>query len=174
MLRLCHINITSIRKHKDELLARFSDYDIISVNETNLEKDAPFYLKGYNVYRNDREKKLGGGVLLAVKENINSQIVFNKTIDNNESIAVEIKTKSYGKILVASLYVPPTAKINPGVIQDVHRINNDCIIMGDLNAALQSMGSTEEDNCWTLSMKVTSIVSMITIQHSNAISMKRS
>ena len=146
MLRLCHINITSIRKHKDELLARFSDYDIISVNETNLEKDAPFYLKGYNVYRNDREKKLGGGVLLAVKENINSQIVFNKTIDNNESIAVEIKTKSYGKILVVSLYVPPTAKINPGVIQDLHRINNDCIIMGDLNAALQSMGSRKTNS----------------------------
>ena len=106
-----------------------------------LEKDTPFYLKGYNVYRNDRTKKSGGGVLLAVKENIISQLVYNQIINNNESIAVEITTKSYGKILVGSLYVPPTVKINPEVIQDLYRINSDCIIMGDLNAALQTMGS---------------------------------
>lgn len=73
MIRLCHVNITSIKKHKDELLARFSDYDVISINETNLEKDVKFSLKGYNVYRNDRIGKSGGGVLIAVKENIKSQ-----------------------------------------------------------------------------------------------------
>lgn len=141
MLRLCHINITSIRKYKDELLARFSNQDIISVNETNLEMNTPFYLKGYNIFRNDRVGKSGGGVLLAVKENIKSREIFNKTIDNNEIVAIEIETKSYGHILIASLYVPPTSKITPEVFRDLHQINNDCIMMGDLNAALEEMGS---------------------------------
>jgi exonuclease III len=141
MLRLCHINITSIKKYKDELLARFSNQDIISVNETNLEKDTPFYLKGYNIYRNDRVGKSGGGVLLAVKENIKSREIFNQTIDNNEIVAIEVETKSFGNILIASMYVPPTSNINPEVFRDLHQINNDCIVMGDLNAALEEMGS---------------------------------
>lgn len=141
MIRLCHINITSIRKYKDELLARFSDQDIISVNETNLEKDTPFYLKGYNIFRNDRVGKSGGGVLLAVKENIKSKEIFNQTIDNNEIVAIEIETKSFGNILIASMYVPPTANIASEVFRDLHQINNDCIVMGDLNAALEEMGS---------------------------------
>jgi hypothetical protein len=41
-INICHVNITSIRKHKDELLSRFSHYDIISINESNLENDRPF------------------------------------------------------------------------------------------------------------------------------------
>lgn len=141
MLRLCHINITSIKKYKDELLARFSNQDIISVNETNLEKDTPFYLKGYNIYRNDRVGRTGGGVLLAVKENIKSRELFNNTIENSEIVAIEIETKSYGHILIASIYVPPTSKITPEVFRDLHQMNNDCIVMGDLNAALEEMGS---------------------------------
>ena len=56
-IRVCHINITSITKHKDELQARYSSYDIISVDETNLKRKRPFTLKGYNVYRNDRIEK---------------------------------------------------------------------------------------------------------------------
>ena len=70
MISLCHININSITKHKDELLARFSQYDIISVNETNLKSERKFSLMGYNIFRNDRVGKLGGGVLLAVKQHI--------------------------------------------------------------------------------------------------------
>ncbi|CAL1548965.1 unnamed protein product, partial [Lymnaea stagnalis] len=98
-------------------------------------------LKGYNIYRNDRVGQTGGGVLLAVKENIKSRELINKTIDNNEIVAIEIETKSYGRILIASIYVPPKAKIAPEVFRDLHQINNDCIVMGDLNAALEEMGS---------------------------------
>jgi hypothetical protein len=141
MIRLCHINITSIKKYKDELLARFSDQDVISVNETNLEKDTPFFLKGYNIFRNDRVGRSGGGVLLAVKENIKSRVIYNQTIDDNEIVAIEIETKSFGNILIASIYVPPLTKIVPQVFRDLYQINNDCIMMGDLNAALEEMGS---------------------------------
>jgi hypothetical protein len=39
MTSIHHVNINSITKHKDELLARFSNYDIISMNETNLKSE---------------------------------------------------------------------------------------------------------------------------------------
>src|SRR5271163_505927 len=102
MINICHINITSIRKHKDELLSRFSHYDIISINESNLEKDRPFFLKGFNIFRNDRSDKQGGGVLLAIKDNIKCYEIFNKTIEKNEIVAVKVETKTFKSILVAS------------------------------------------------------------------------
>jgi hypothetical protein len=67
-------------KHKDGLLARFTKYDVISVNETNLKKERLFSLKGYNIYGNHRVGKNGEGVLLAVKQHIKCTEIFNKTV----------------------------------------------------------------------------------------------
>ena len=99
MIRICHININSIDKHKDELLARFSNYDVISVNETNLKSKRRFSLWGYNVFRNDRVGKSGGEVLLAIKHHIKCREVYNKTTNANEAIAVEIETHSFKSIV---------------------------------------------------------------------------
>src|SRR5690349_15647338 len=90
MISVCHININSITRHKDELLARFSKYDIISVNETNLKSERKFSLMGYNIFRNDRVGKPGGGVLLAVKQHIKCREILNKTSNKNEIIAIEV------------------------------------------------------------------------------------
>ncbi|CAF3339011.1 unnamed protein product [Rotaria socialis] len=103
-ISVCHIDITSIVKHKDELFAKFSTYDIISVNETNLKGEQPFSLKGYNIFRNDRVGKSGGGVLLAVKHHIKCSEILNETTGQNEIFAIEIPTKSLFKsIIIASI-----------------------------------------------------------------------
>ena len=141
MISVCHINVNSIIKHKDELLARFSKYDIIAVNETNLKSERPFTLQGYNIFRNDRVGKPGGGVLLAIKQHIKCREVHNKTENNNEIIAVEIETQSLKSILISSIYIPPLAKLHVNIFQEIYNINNNCIIVGDLNAALEPMGS---------------------------------
>ena len=141
MISLCHININSITRHKDELLARFSKYDIISVNETNLKSERSFSLVGYNVYRNDRVGKPGGGVLLAVKQHIKCREILNKTTNKNEVIAVEIETQTFQSILISSIYVPPKAKIDLNIFHELYNINNNCVVVGDLNATLQQMGS---------------------------------
>lgn len=141
MISICHVNITSIRKHKDELLGRFSQYDIISINETNLRKDSPFGLKGYNIFRNDRTDKRGGGVVLAVKEHIKCQEIVNKTIEKNEIIAVQIEIKTLKSILISSIYVPPQVKLHSDAFHELYNLNNNCIIVSDLNAALYQMGS---------------------------------
>jgi hypothetical protein len=141
MIKLCHINITTITKHKDELLARYSYCDIISINETNLRIDNTLDIRGYNIYRNDRAGRRGGGVLLAVKDYIKCREIYNKTIEQNEIIAVEIQTNEFKSMLIASIYVPPSAKLQPNVFHELYQMNNNCIIMGDLNATLIQMGS---------------------------------
>lgn len=141
MIKLCHINITTIKKHQDELLARFSYCDIISMNETNLRLDNSLDIRGYNIFRNDRVGRRGGGVLLAIRENIKCREIYNKTIEQNEIIAVEIETKAFKSMLIASIYIPPSAKLQPHVFHELYQMNNHCIIMGDLNATLLQMGS---------------------------------
>ncbi|CAF3672123.1 unnamed protein product [Rotaria socialis] len=141
-ISVCHINITSIVKHKDELLAKFSTYDIISVNETNLKRERPFSLKGYNIFRNDRVGKSGEGVLLAVKDHIKCNEILNETTGENEIVAIEIPTKSLFKsIIIASVYIPPKARICCDIFHKLYKLNSNVMIVGDLNAALQHMGS---------------------------------
>ena len=98
---------------------------------------------GYNIFRNDRVGKLGGGVLIAVKHHIKCREILNKTTQKNEIIAVEIKTQSFKSILIASIYVAPTAKIDINIFNELYNINNNCIIVGDLNATLYQMGSVK-------------------------------
>ncbi|CAF4455321.1 unnamed protein product [Rotaria sp. Silwood2] len=98
-------------------------------------------MKGYNIFRNDRVGKPGGGVLLAVKHHIKCSEILNKTVEKNEIIAIEIATQSLKNILIASIYVPPTAKIHINTFNELYNLNNNCIIVGDLNATLYNMGS---------------------------------
>ncbi|CAF1418063.1 unnamed protein product [Adineta ricciae] len=44
-------------------------------------------------------------------------------------------------MLIASIYVPLRARLNIDIFHELYGINNDCIIVGDLNAALLQMGS---------------------------------
>ena len=133
MFTICHVNIVPIAKHKDELIASFSKYDIISVDETNLRSEHPFSGMGYKIFRNVRVGKLGDEVLVAVKEHIKCREVLNKPPKKNEAIVVEIETKPFKSILISSIHVPPTAKIDLSIFHDN---NNNCIIVGDLNATL--------------------------------------
>ena len=56
-------------------------------------------------------------------------------------IAVQLETKRFKAIVAASIYVPPRTKLNIDLLHEIHATNNDCIIVGDLNAALIQMGS---------------------------------
>ena len=141
-IKACHLNITSIRKHKDELLARFAHCHILSINESNLKHQSHFSLQGFNIFRNDRTNKAGGGVLLAFKEHLKTTEILNTTIEGNEIVAVQLESTTIKSFLVASVYVPPpTAKISLDAIKELYNLNNNCLILGDFNAALQQMGS---------------------------------
>ena len=143
-IRVCHVNITSILLHKHELVMKYFECDIISINETYLSNNKHCDLPGFTLFRNDGLQRRGSGVLLAIRNNIKAIEVVNKTEDDNEIIAIEIISKEMGKILVASLYVHPHAKkIKSEWLQDLYNVNRNCIIVGDLNAALQSKGSNK-------------------------------
>jgi exonuclease III len=145
-MKIMHCNVTSIKKHKEELCARFNKFDTLSINETNLKPQHHFSLPRYNIYRNDRPNRQGGGVLLTIRNNIKSYEKLNNTIENNEeAIAVQIETP-VGHLLIASVYIPPNIKLHHELFEQIFNLNNDCIILGDLNASLQTMGSRKTNS----------------------------
>lgn len=75
-LELCHLNCQSLCAHFADLvsLVDLCSYCVIGVSETWLTPliwDKTVDIPGYNIFRNDRIGKRGGGVALYVREDLN-------------------------------------------------------------------------------------------------------
>ena len=70
---MLHINLASLGRHKDELIASLSmlpfDFDIIAISETRIIKDIKHNYEGYDQHYTPTESTKGG-VLIYVKNNI--------------------------------------------------------------------------------------------------------
>ena len=78
-LKIVHLNIRSILKHRNEVEVTFKDYDFVCLTETwlhNTIEDSVINLPGFVNYRQDRDpslphvKKRGGGILVYVKSKL--------------------------------------------------------------------------------------------------------
>ncbi len=71
-----------------------ADYDIVAITETWLNStisSLEFLPYGYDIYRKDRDDRIGGGVLLAVR----NTIAVKSCLDlPGETVAIEIKLAS--------------------------------------------------------------------------------
>ena len=69
---ICHLNVNSIRNKFDTLDKIVKVFDIFLISESKLENTFPinqFSIRGYKVFRRDRNR-FGGGLILYVNENI--------------------------------------------------------------------------------------------------------
>lgn len=81
-LKVAHVNAQSLFCHIDEFRTIFqsSDVDIVLVSESWLKpnlNDKSIELFGYNIYRNDRLHRGGGGVAVYVKSHFQSVLLFS-------------------------------------------------------------------------------------------------
>ena len=154
-LRILQINACSIKRVdylKNKLvqfktLVELKNPDVVSVaetwlNDTVLDKQIIDEDK-YNLYRKDRSDANGGGILVAVKKNLNSRQrddLESKSKFHNEMMIVEIK-QTNGKCLgILSLYRPPkdlNFDFNTNLKHDLNSMWDkgltEIIVTGDLN-----------------------------------------
>ena len=105
-------NCQGIRsKRKElELYIKENEFDIISLNETFLNKKHTFKIPGYDTIRNDRSTGLRGSVAFHVKHGL----VVNKEYRNedfniiteNEALAINLDLSSNQNITLATIYCP--------------------------------------------------------------------
>lgn len=89
------------------------NFDVVALTETwltNSASDNEILDVGYSIYRTDRSTgKRVGGVLLAVKNSIQSYRRRDLEPDSSETVAIEIVQNNSPKFIVSAVYRPPNS-----------------------------------------------------------------
>ena len=105
LINIVQWNAEGVSNKKDELqhFLHENNVNICCIEETHLQEDKPFKIRGYQVFRSDRKERKKGGVMTLVRNNINA-LETKKFIDEAEYL--EIKA-SIGK---KSTFTAPTIR----------------------------------------------------------------
>jgi hypothetical protein len=105
-----HLNIKSIVPKLDFIVAEYSCHDILSFTESWLKPDIStdsLKLPGYKPpFRISRVDRLGGSVVVFVKDEINCATRLELQVGSVECIWLEIKINNK-KYLYGTIYIPP-------------------------------------------------------------------
>ena len=108
--------------------------DICCIQETHLQKDKTFKVRGYQCFKTDRGgygRK--GGIITLIKSNINAYLSSSSN-DGAEQHTVTVNTK---KLYFVKYYCPDNVNL---ALHNIHVRDSNFIIMGDFNSHSQSWG----------------------------------
>lgn len=130
-INILHWNANGILNKTHELpyFLHIHKIDIMLINETKLIKTDTINIKGYTIYRKDRNTTTtrGGGVAILVKKELSHQeFILNTQLEAHAIII--------NNILIVTLYSPPQIKINIKELKRILKVKNNVFIAGDLNA----------------------------------------
>jgi hypothetical protein len=149
--KVVHINAQSLRCHIDEVRELFlsCNVDAIGVSESWLKPDISnleIQLPGYNIIRNDRIGKAGGGVAIYLRSHIPYKVLFHSPshyCSKPEYLFIEVIINN-SKCLLSVCYRPP--KIGflsefENALLNYMPSHNNILVMGDFNTDLLSPGT---------------------------------
>ena len=137
-----HWNAEGVSSKKTELeqVLHSKDISVCCIQETHLQKDKTFKVRGYQCYRADRQDRSKGGVLTLVRNNINACEV--KTyLEGSEYHELKIKTKS-SELNLVNYYCPNDRPLSLDTVE-VH--DSRFLMVGDFNSHSQSWGYVQAD-----------------------------
>ncbi|VDI66016.1 Hypothetical predicted protein [Mytilus galloprovincialis] len=110
---ILHLNVQSLAPKIDLIQAEYSDFDILAFSETwlnNNHTDESIEILNYqHPFRRDRgPHKVGGGIIVYVKNDIHAQRRIDLESESLEAIWLEIKFKDK-KALLGTFYIPPNS-----------------------------------------------------------------
>ena len=133
----------SIRKKTElEHILKKENIDICCIQETHLQKDKRFRVRGYQCFRTDREgDKRKGGVLTLIRSSINAYMSNSSTHSaENQTMIIQTTNRNF---TIVNYYCPNNVNLN---IQNINVKSEDFIIVGDFNSHSQSWGYNHIDN----------------------------
>ena len=92
--------------------------DILAITETWLNNEVKLtaFTPDYTIYRQDRSTNPGGGVLLAVKNSLKSNVVASFTVNTCECVLVDVALTNVAKVRIGVVYRPPNANADDSEI----------------------------------------------------------
>lgn len=147
-----HINAQSVPAHHSDLLVSFDSntVDAILISESFLKPSLPpnlFTLPGFNLIRNDRVGKGGGGVAIYLRHDFSYKIINTSPSQYSESaeyLFIEV-TVNFTKLLLAVFYCP-SLHINyfpilDNLLYQLCPIYDHILLLGDFNTCLLKQDS---------------------------------
>jgi len=155
--KIIHLNVNGIRNKYEEIryfLINESNVMVLAITESKLSKDRDpknmYTIPGYELFRNDREKKMGGGTLIYINENFNFEICDLPATPPGfvECNVVKLSGNFLKHILVCVMYVPPD-KVDEQVFSFIENIlcylrstNIEFVLLGNVDLLKQSSESS--------------------------------
>ena len=146
-LHFLYFNARSLFPNLDELHTQISTGsprpDVIAISETwcsPQEADSLYGIKGYTVYRSDRQTQTGGGVMIFASDSLNHELIAQTSTPDLESI---------GTATVCCAYQPPRGDYVSGclqlekTLQSVLHKSIKFLCVGDFNAHHQQWLSSD-------------------------------
>ena len=141
-LSVVHLNVRSLLGKMDQLrlLCQRNGVDIMTLSETWLIKgidDGEIELPGYSIIRRDRGERIGGGVIIYIRDGL----VFTERNDfhnNNEAIWIQVNRSRCKPLIIGCIYRPPNQQVDK-FLEDFNNSSagieshSDKIILGDFN-----------------------------------------
>ena len=135
-ITIMHWNAEGVANKKAELeqCLHKNSINICCIQETHLHGQ-PFKIRGYQVFRSDRQGRTKGGVLTLVRNNLNAS-ESRRYMEEAEYIEVKVTSKD-SSINVANYYCPDDKKLS---LDTLHVPDSCFLIAGDFNSKSQSWG----------------------------------
>jgi len=143
-LRIMQWNAEGVQHKKTELqnFLRTNSIDICCIQESHLNSSLRFFVRGYEIHRQDRSNRPKGGVLTLVRNTLSSVEVHRSGEADTESISVKIPIADNQHVTVCNLYSPPNKTIRlPSISPD----DKSLIVVGDFNSHSPSWGYKDLD-----------------------------
>lgn len=151
---LMHLNIRSLKKHHDDLVALLAStgksFDIIGCSETWMSEQTLldiYKIDGYSLHCINRQDRIGGGVCLYVNSHYSVKERHDLTVDDGhtDSLFLEVKMASGACIIIGVIYRPPNSDYETfrnhfdNLLFSINQMNKNSIIMGDFNIDISKL-----------------------------------
>ena len=145
-LRIAHWNAEGVRNKKTELqhFLKKNAIDVCCIQETHLSPPHRFFMRGFEVFRQDRETRTKGGLITLVRNTIPAVETQRSDQADPDTEFLGVKLVLTGSpVTVFNIYSPPDKPIH------LHNIRVDAeswLITGDFNSHSPSWGYRHLDN----------------------------
>jgi len=174
-LKIISLNIRSLNKHHDELIALLSNlkhkFQIICLEECWLsdENSHMYQLEGYVAYHCLRpEGRIHGGVSIYITEGLTAEHIQDVSVSlpHIETLFLKIKLNKSKTLNIGAIYRPPNADPNMFInnlsyIVSSFNTRDECIITGDFNIDLLKI----ENNDYPMAKNLVDAMNTLSLSH---------
>ena len=111
--------------------------DIACLQETHLNPNLRFLVRGYQCFRQDRPNRHKGGVLILVSNKIPAQEITIQTGEESEIIGITAQLHNK-KVIIYNCYAPPDKQLG---LHNIEVPETNCLVLRDLTA-IRPAGAT--------------------------------